>query len=452
MSAGAIPTFEQFKASGGIPSFEEFKAASAPKETPIGEQPASVSGVAQTMGDQASRFLSAAWENLNPANLVKAGLHPINTAHAAFGATVDALDRTEKALKSGDHKEALTSMVGAIPLLGPAGEQIVREIEEGKHAEALGHAAGLRLAFESPKLLKASAPVVAGAIQKAADVSGPLAKGVAAAVPEIPVFPKTIGDLSRPFRAAGDAFTAARDAQAAEHVAGVPAVPVAAASPAAATESLFPWKPAPQSNGTPLRPPLATRQAVPQVPQAPPPEPVEPRWDPSTLPPDPLASDPKFIEAARNLIARRSGRATPPAAGHTIQEQLQQYLESQRPKPAPITDPNAPLTPEASAALTDKLNKLNRDLAIEAGDNPNLHLGEVKGGKYLNRFVGSDSPVIDSGKRKPGSTAPVANPSKLKIVSPSPAQLRASPAYMKLLKSNPAAARAAMDLAMELQQ
>ncbi len=142
----------------------------------------------------------------------------------------------------------------------------------------------------------------------------------------------------------------------------------------------------------------------------------------------------------------------PQAAGHTIQEQLTQYLESQRPKTAPITDPNARLTPEASAALDAKLQNLLVENRIKAGDDPNLHLGEVKGGKYLNRFGGSDSPVIDSGKRRPDSSAKVANPSKLRIISPSPSQLRMSAEYKKLLKNNPAAARAAMDLATELER
>lgn len=125
----------------------------APVEKPLGEQPATLGGVASTMSSQAGRFLGAAFENLNPANLLKAGLHPIDTAHAAFGATVDALDRFDAARKKGNWTEAANSMVGAIPLLGPAGEQIVKEIEDGKHAEALGHAAGLRLVLEAPSAI-----------------------------------------------------------------------------------------------------------------------------------------------------------------------------------------------------------------------------------------------------------------------------------------------------------
>ncbi len=140
-------------------------------EKPLGEQDATLGGAASVMANQAKRFIGAAWENLSPMNLIRAGLHPVDTAHAAFGATVDALDRTQAALKKGDHAEALTSMVGAIPLLGPAGEQIVREIRNGQGAEALGHAAGLRLALEAPKAIPAiveGAPAAASKVAAAA--------------------------------------------------------------------------------------------------------------------------------------------------------------------------------------------------------------------------------------------------------------------------------------------
>jgi hypothetical protein len=132
-------------------------------DKPLADQPASVSGIAQTMGDQAKRFIGAAWENLNPSGL----LHPIDTAHAAFNATTDAVDRTRKALNSGDHAGAVKAMVGAIPLVGPAGEQIVKDINDGKYAEAMGHAAGLRLALEAPK----AAGKLAGTVSTVAKVA-----------------------------------------------------------------------------------------------------------------------------------------------------------------------------------------------------------------------------------------------------------------------------------------
>src|SRR5579872_4244725 len=39
---------------------------------PIGQQPASFSGVAQVMGDQAMRGLGAAWENFSPLKAARA--------------------------------------------------------------------------------------------------------------------------------------------------------------------------------------------------------------------------------------------------------------------------------------------------------------------------------------------------------------------------------------------
>lgn len=153
---------KQFGASASEPT--------APVQSPEGDQPASVSGVAHVMGDQAKRFLGAAAETLNPMNVIHAVIHPADTASAAFGSTVDALDRFDAARKKGDWKDAATSLAGAVPMLGPAAEQVIREIQDGKYSEAMGHAAGLRLSFEAghvvPKILDAVAPAAAPAAER----------------------------------------------------------------------------------------------------------------------------------------------------------------------------------------------------------------------------------------------------------------------------------------------
>jgi len=135
--------------------------------------------------------------------------------------------------------------------------------------------------------------------------------------------------------------------------------------------------------------------------------------------------------------------------GHTIQDQLQQYLEQQRAKAPAAAAPAADAGPVTAENLTDRLSNLLRDSKTAGGFDPDVPLGEVRGGQYLNRFGGSDSPVIDSSKRRVDSTAAVANPSKLQVV-PSPNNLKSSKAYKNLLKRNPEAARKAMDLAIEL--
>jgi hypothetical protein len=165
------------------------------KEPPLGDQPWSVSGTASVMADQAKRGLGAAAENLNPVAAFNALIHLPTTATNSFHATVDALDRTEKALKAKDYKEAATSLTGAVPLLGPAGEQILREIQQGKYAEAIGHAAGLRASFEIPWKLPGAARTVARGAKAVkdfplGDVAAGAAKGAregATAPVEIPV-------------------------------------------------------------------------------------------------------------------------------------------------------------------------------------------------------------------------------------------------------------------------
>jgi hypothetical protein len=159
--------------------------------------------VASLMASQAGRFMTSAWENLNPASLVHAVRHSFdtdpntNTGRQMFHATVDALDRFDRARAKGDWGEAAKSLTGAIPVFGPQAEQIVREIDGGNYAEALGHAAGLRLALEAPKLLgKAPGAVRSGvdAVRTAANTVRTAGATVADAVRN-PA--NTVGDLAR---------------------------------------------------------------------------------------------------------------------------------------------------------------------------------------------------------------------------------------------------------------
>ncbi len=319
----------------------------APAEKPIGEQPATVGGVASTMADQAGRFLGAAWENVNPSNLLKAGLHPIDTAHAMFGATVDALDRFDAARKKGDWKEAANSMVGAIPLLGPAGEQIVKEIEDGKHAEALGHAAGLRLVLEAPNAIAKAGDAAAFAAKVATDP-----EVVRAAVKVLPKGPAMI--------AAHDTIQGA--IQRARGAAETPAAPTI-------PEGIDPelWGKLTPEMQERLRTGKTAAPASAPAPQAP--------------------RDPSYYGVGNepNTPVR------PPIA--------EKPAEAPTPKEAPPSD------------LTQKLNDLLRKVKIEGGFDPDKPLGEVKGGRYSNRFAGDDSPIINSAEqRTSGSNLPVANP------------------------------------------
>lgn len=173
----------------------------------------------------------------------------------------------------------------------------------------------------------------------------------------------------------------------------------------------------PVGGGTPLRPPLAAKPIAPEavsIPQE------LPRWDPSTLPPDPLASDPKMIQAARDLIARRAGAVHPPAAPASLPE----------------------------ADLSTRLADLLRSEKIKGGFDPDRPLGEVAHGKYPARFGGDDSPVIHSEFRKAGSTAKVANPD---LLLPKTEFIESLPSNSPLL-GKPKALDAAYKLAIELKK
>ncbi len=82
------------------------------------------------------------------------------------------------------------------------------------------------------------------------------------------------------------------------------------------------------------------------------------------------------------------------------------------PKPA-VVDISEQVAPKEAppSDLTQKLNELLRKVKIEGGFDPDRPLGEVKGGRYPNRFAGDDSPIINSAEqRTSGSNLPVANP------------------------------------------
>lgn len=142
--------------------------APAPAPKPLGEQPASASGVVNAMAGQAGRALSTAASDLNPLPLVNAALHPIDTAKGMFNATSNAVGRTRKALSEGNAGEAGKSALGMIPVAGPIFETVARDAMEGRMPEALGHAGAFYLGNKVPgalgKMIRKPAP---GLVEKA---------------------------------------------------------------------------------------------------------------------------------------------------------------------------------------------------------------------------------------------------------------------------------------------
>jgi hypothetical protein len=137
------------------------------------EEPLSAGGVLGAMANQAGRTLGAAWENTNPfPGLAALMMHPINTATGAFKATSDAVGRTRESLGKGNFRDAATSALGTIPLIGPGIEQAVGEARQGQIPEALGHAAGMLAPLGVSKAMKgAAASRIPGALKTSATES-----------------------------------------------------------------------------------------------------------------------------------------------------------------------------------------------------------------------------------------------------------------------------------------
>ncbi len=132
------------------------------------QQPASgpsIAGTASVMGNQAGRAAGAAWDTIS--SIPGLAMHPIDAMQKAFSYTADAVGRVKAAVSAGDKKQAVLSAVGAIPLAGPAAEQILREIDAGQYPEAIGHAAAFRMLAEVPGVpegLKKAAPAASAAV------------------------------------------------------------------------------------------------------------------------------------------------------------------------------------------------------------------------------------------------------------------------------------------------
>ncbi len=139
-------------------------------------QPAPSPGISPhtpSIGDMAMRAGGAFAENLNPLPAIQAIAHPIDTARSMFNATTDAVGRTREAFGKGQYGESAKSAIGAIPVIGPAAEQIAREGTGGKLPEAIGHAGAF---FAAPKVAKG----VGGILTKAAEPMAESALGIRA--------------------------------------------------------------------------------------------------------------------------------------------------------------------------------------------------------------------------------------------------------------------------------
>jgi hypothetical protein len=348
----------------------------------LGDQPASVGGVASGMANQAGRALGAAWDTAKgvPGALLRIA-NPVTAAEDmtnAFRSNVDATGRARDAFSKGNYGEAAKSAVGAIPLVGPQMEGIARNATEGKLPEAIGQAGALALLPKAvPKVIE-MAPRVGPAIMERMPASiAPLSSigaGIKAATPGV----------------AGGAGLAAAGAVGSEMLPGGPGKYVFGAAPALAGGRMmvkgiqegakaFSNPPtgiedipnAPQGQTLkPLPLPRANLSAAPQAKPVPPPRPGPPIQTAQELAPTPTMpapplgrgiqvakpevpiTDPMLDDIAKSLGGSRFSKLSPErqSAARALAEKISPVAIDTR---APVEPPptlNARIRPQEGIA------------------------------------------------------------------------------------------------------
>ena len=278
MAGGSAPEVNDWQ-TVEHPSVNDWQDVKPEPKKEIGTEPASISGTASVMSDQARRAASAAWDSLS--SIPSALLHPVDALHKAFNYTAEAIGRVKKATSAGDAKAAVLGTLGSIPLVGPPAEQIASEIDQGKYPEAIGHAAALRIMGETPGLT-GKLPAAGRAIGEVAGQPGtmPLIAGAG----EVAAAPVAL-TYGHPFVAAGSL------ARGIQNLKKGFAARAAARTPASITPSTPPGVTNP-ADVVPREPQFA------EMPPTPAARPfvVAPRAAPPIRPPDVIPREPQFEE------------------------------------------------------------------------------------------------------------------------------------------------------------
>lgn len=385
----------------------------------------------------ATEFMS--WADSNPGTQAARSL--IDTSKEQFGKAVDAF-------KKGDYPLVLSHGGAALlPILKPLAES-AELAKKGDNVGAGGLVAGQVFDLFAPKMLADYGPAVASGTREAASATADNLTRAAAEHPRL-VQGLTAGAGATIGGGAGSLVGLGGPGAFAGGYAGREAGKALTAAAKAKIPPPFPTEPPP----LPAQPPPIPNPAA--------------NIDYSSIPgvgPRPAYLSEPPVDPALNSIARdKFGVSDFKSAGKALQELIVNIKQGQdataaaraaqsvppaAPQPAPPTAPAAavpdptvqvggggPLRPPMATAsapedlgihggvenspipagqeLTDKLDNLLRQSRIEAGADPDLALGHEKGAVYQNRFGSSDSPVIDSSKRRIDSTAPIANPGKI---------------------------------------
>jgi hypothetical protein len=283
-------------------------------------------------------------------------LSPIDTARAMAKAQQDELIKTALAAKQGNYLGAGGhAMAAVLPVLGPIAANIGEEIGSGNEvARNVGRATALAISASPENIMKPAAPYVKGAVKgvwnnATRNADFPVrVKGVPVEIPNTPQILADVGEGAAIGHFVGPVGSAAGAAVGAgknivqgvyrgiqDVVAAKRAAAMEAAKPApVAAEPSFLPPPAPMPEVQPMVDlPGPSGQFV-NVPQPPPspgtipapaapsildikraeamqrmnPQAAEtPRFDPSTLPPDPIRQQPWYADAVAAMKARRAG-------------------------------------------------------------------------------------------------------------------------------------------------
>ena len=136
-----------------------------------------------------TRFAEGAWKNLNPAGLVQAVRHPIDTLGALIDAQVEQIQQAKSFYDHGRYSEAAGHLgAGLLPLVGPPAAKAGERIGSGDIAGGLGEATGLIAALEAPKV----AGKVAGAVKSGAQSVATVGQALADAPLTARIAPKLV--------------------------------------------------------------------------------------------------------------------------------------------------------------------------------------------------------------------------------------------------------------------
>lgn len=372
MSSPAIPNFDDWSKQQ-VPNFDEWH--------PEGEKPKGVGqrfteGLGQGVTDM-GQMIRHPYETvkalLPQSGTVQPGQHVALMEHSPF---------------SPEGRSELRQKAEETPVIG----DFLRGNLAGGIGRAIPTLATAALAHEAP---------VSEVASKAGSLALPIAKGTAAAIPKIPLLPKNLGSLWQPAKAFAGGFRNARDAQAAEAVAGLPVTgpapiqgladisgpkatsggpPTAPPSepvPATATtkipsSGLKPIAPVIQPQIRKLLPAGAIRTPPPADTSG-----VIPGWKPTMLehepPPIQPAEPMSQPQPAEGDISPR-GNATP------LRPPLQMPKREIAPQSLPVTTPN-PLSPEGT--LGDLREKFGLPRKVS---NANYRYDEGSGARGIIRY------------------------------------------------------------------